>query len=91
MTQTIEKIRTIRIATLEKNTGIWIEKHIEAEREADEDAEIETQTSIRIGEIWMEPIKWKCPDCGHWNYCLQYVDPCGAMAVCEHCDSVNEF
>lgn len=88
--QTVENIRRIRIDTLEKHTNRLIEDHVAEMQESGEGYEIATQI-IWLGEIDLEPIKWKCPDCGRWNYQLQYVDPSGAMAVCAYCGNDNEF
>ena len=81
--------RTIRIQTLERNSGIGIEKWIADI--GDEPWHIVTQTEIVIGDGEYTPVKWKCNECGRWNYELTFMDATGAMAVCQYCHSDDEF
>ena len=78
-------VRTIRIATLERYSGIDIEKWIADWNDDDAPVSIVSQTEILIGDVDYAPIKWKCAECGRWNYELTFMDPTGAMAVCQHC------
>jgi len=91
MTKTVDKVRTIRIGTLEDKSKKTIEDWIAEWNDENEPVEIASQTEIIIGEIEYQPVKWQCPDCKRWNYELTFVDNAEAAACCEHCHKCNEF
>ena len=83
--------RTIRIATLEQHSGTDIEKWVADWNDDGAPWSIVTQTEVLIGDLEYTPVKWKCGGCGRWNYELTFMDPAGAMAVCEYCLWDDEF
>ena len=87
----VEDTKTIRIETLEKQSKVSIEKWVADWNDEDESVEIVSQTEIWIGDVDYRPVKWKCPNCRRWNYQLTFMDETGAAAVCNYCNSDNEF
>ncbi|MCP4540641.1 MAG: hypothetical protein GY832_26180 [Chloroflexi bacterium] len=94
------EVKNIRIVTLEKKSGLDIEDWIAFWNDEDEPVRRERFTDrfdgsrlqlIIIGEEEYLPIKWKCPECGRWNYELSFWDNSGAMAVCDYCHADGEF
>jgi len=84
-------VRRIRIATLERQTGICIEKWIADWNDGNAPTRIISQTEAHIGDVDYAPVKWKCDGCGRWIYELTFMDPTGAMAECPHCHHYDEF
>lgn len=87
----IEDYRRIRINTLERKSGILLTDWI-ADFNSDNESIVKVDSmEILIGECEYTPLKWKCPACGRWNYELMYLDPAGALVVCEFCEEDAEF
>jgi hypothetical protein len=87
----VAEYRPIRFRTLEARSGLELEQWIADWNDELEPVTIEGAGALTIGDLEFRSVRWKCADCGRWNFELTFADPSGAIAVCSFCGSAGEW